>query len=234
MRRFFFRMPVAQPGSRSTRQILASAGGDNFAQAFLAGTAGRSCFKSSRGGRSGAVASTTWRQGGGAPAHPIHRPREREDRNAGTGSARWKRAGGCFSPNRGGARRVFNCGSADVDGRSDAIAFPKQANPHGWRLVGGMRRSRTRGGVVRMGRAIGLSSLLANGASDVGGSSNPEWAVMARPTRVSGVLRFDWYLDSRRAIYTRKQARMGESRSSRPTSIRARERLPAEGERHGD
>ena len=28
----------------------------------------------------------------------------------------------------------------------------------------------------------------------------------ARPTRVSGVLRFDWYLDSRRAIYTRNGA----------------------------
>ena len=28
----------------------------------------------------------------------------------------------------------------------------------------------------------------------------------ARPTKVSGVLRFDWYLDSRRAIYTRNGA----------------------------
>ena len=28
----------------------------------------------------------------------------------------------------------------------------------------------------------------------------------ARPTQVSGVLRFDWYLDSRRAIYTRNGA----------------------------
>ena len=49
----------------------------------------------------------------------------------------------------------------------------------------------------------------------------------ALPTQVSDVLRFDWHLDSRRAIRT--TARVGGSRSSRPTSTPG---SPPEGERH--
>jgi hypothetical protein len=54
----------------------------------------------------------------------------------------------------------------------------------------------------------------------------------ARPTQVSGVLRFDWYLDSRRAIYTRNGAD-GRIEIIATNLDTGEEAFTPEGERHG-
>ena len=184
---FFFRMPVANPAAE--HEQISLSGGDNFAQRFSPD--GRQIvFQSSRGGR-----SVLWLHDmeTGAERQLTYPPAEREDR-----TPDWSPDGKqvVFLSNRGGA---FQLWVADVDGgathRLSEQAIPMDGD---WWV-----NARVAPRWSSDGRAIAYLAPGERGSTlwliDPDGRN-------ARPTRVSGVLRFDWYLDSRRAIYTRNGA----------------------------
>jgi eukaryotic-like serine/threonine-protein kinase len=186
---FFFRMPVANPAAE--HEQISLSGGDNFAQRFSPD--GRQIvFQSSRGGR-----SVLWLHDmdSGAERQLSYPPAGREDR-----VPDWSPDGKqvVFLSNRGGGG-AFQLWVADVEGgathRLSEQAIPMDGD---WWV-----NARVAPRWSSDGRAIAYLAPGERGSTlwliDPDGRD-------ARPTRVSGVLRFDWYLDSRRAIYTRNDA----------------------------
>jgi Tol biopolymer transport system component len=184
---FFFRMPVADQAGK--HEQISLSGGSNFGQRFSPD--GRQIvFQSSRAGR-----SALWLHDmeTGTERQVTFPPAEREDR-----TPDWSPDGTqvVFLSNRAGP---FQLWVADVNGRA-THRLSEQAIPMDgdWWV-----NARVAPRWSSDGRAI---AYLAPGER---GSTlwliNPDGR-NARPTRVSGVLRFDWYLDSRRAIYTRNGA----------------------------
>jgi Tol biopolymer transport system component len=184
---FFFKMPVDNAAGEH-EQISLSAG-SNFSQRFSSD--GRQIvFQSSRAG-----SSVLWLHDmeTGKERQLTYPPAGREDRTPDWSPDATKVV---FLSNRSGP---FQLWVADVDGgatrRLSEQAIPMDGD---WWV-----NARVAPRWSSDGRAI---AYLAPGER---GSTfwliNPDGG-NARPTRVSGVLRFDWYLDSRRAIYTRNGA----------------------------
>ena len=181
---FFFRMQVANPAAEHDQISLS--GGDNFAQRYSPD--GRQIvFQSSRGGR-----SVLWLHDmeTGAERQLTYPPAEREDR-----TPDWSPDGKqvVFLSNRGGP---FQMWVTDVDGGTTHRLSEQAIAMDGDWWVGVRVAPRWSAD----GRAIAYLVPGERGSTmwliDPDGR-NP------RATRVSGVLRFDWYLDSHRVIYTR-------------------------------
>ena len=181
---FFFKVPVDNPAS--VHEQISLSAGSNFAQRFSPD--GRQIvFQSARAGR-----SMLW-------LHDVETGMERQLTYPAAGredrTPDWSPDGKqvVFLSNRDGP---FQLWVADVDGgathRLSEQAIPMDGD---WWV-----NARVAPRWSSDGRAV---AYLAPGER-----GSTLWLMKAdgtnaRPTKVSGVLRFDWYLDSRRAIYTR-------------------------------